>query len=212
MIRKAVLSLIILLGFAAVAQEFPRAEVAGMYSYSRFAPAAKYANGLNMNGGGGSLTINFNDALGIKAELDGFVQSKATFTIPAGAAFAPAGGKVTASGNLFTYLFGPQVKFRAEKLHPYVHALFGGAHSSLWGNFSKACTGVCTAVTGAPSANAFAMALGGGVDIPVSELISIRVGQLDYLLTRFSNPVATNNQNNFRYSAGVVFSFGNTSQ
>ena len=211
MFRKALLGLIILLGVAAVAQEFPRAEVAGMYSYVRFAPAAKYTNGLNMNGGGGSLTINFIDALGIKAELDGFAQSKTTFTIPAGAAIAPVGGTVTANGNLFTYLFGPQVKFRAEKLHPYVHALFGGAHSSLWGNFTKACT-ICTTTTGAPSGNAFAMALGGGLDIPVSELISIRVGQLDYLLTRFSNRLATNNQNNFRYSAGVVFSFGNTSQ
>lgn len=211
MLKKVLfLSVFVFAGLAAIAQEFPRAEVAGMYSYTRFAPAAKYANGLNMNGGGGALTINFTNSLGVKAELDGFAQSKTTFTIPAGASFAPTGGKLTANGNLFTYLFGPQVKIRAEKVHPYFHALFGGAHSSLWGNFYKACTAVCTTVSGAPSANAFAMALGGGIDIPVSNLISLRVGQLDYLLTRFNNSVATNNQNNFRYSAGIVFSFGET--
>ena len=207
--KTLLLGMVVLLGVAAFAQEFPRAEVAGMYSYARFSPAARYTNGLNMNGGGGSVTINFTDAIGIKAELDGFAQSKTTFTIPPGTPFDPAGGSLTASGNLFTYLFGPQVKFRSHKLHPYVHALFGGAHSSLWGSFVRDCTG-CATTLHAPSGNAFAMALGGGLDIPVSNLISLRVGQLDYLLTRFENSLTTNNQNNFRYSAGVVFSFGNT--
>jgi hypothetical protein len=34
-------------------------------------------------------------------------------------------------------------------------------------------------------------------------LISIRLGQLDYLQTRIAN----NSQNNFRYSAGIVLRF-----
>ncbi len=209
--KKALLLVtVFLLGVAAVAQEFPRAEVAAMYSYMRFAPAAKYTSGMNLNGGGGSVTININQYFGLKAELDGFGASKATFTIPVGNALAPDGATVTASGNMFTYLFGPQIKVRTPKVHPYFHALFGGVHSTLYANAFAACpaTEPCAA-SAKPSQNAFGMAIGGGLDIPVSKLIGIRVGQFDYLLTRFNNTIATNNQNNFRYSAGIVFNFGN---
>jgi hypothetical protein len=52
------------------------------------------------------------------------------------------------------------------------------------------------------------MAFGGGLDIPVSKLISIRPAEIDYLLTRFNNQFTDTNQSNFRYSAGVVFTFG----
>lgn len=203
------LATIVLLGLAAFAQEFPRAEVAAMYSYSRFNPASKYTPGINMNGGGGAVTINFNQYFGLKAELDGFGASKATFVIPAGSTVvAPNGASVTASGNLFTYLFGPQIKVRAEKVEPYFHALFGGAHSTLYGNAYDLLTPTNTAA-GKPSQNAFAMAIGGGIDIPVSHLIGIRIGQFDYMLTRFNNSLVTYNQNNFRYSAGILFNFGN---
>jgi hypothetical protein len=63
----------------------------------------------------------------------------------------------------------------------------------------------------APAAEAFAMDFGGGVDIPVHTFVAIRPVQIDYLLTRFSNPfTGASNQNNFRYSAGIVFSLGHT--
>lgn len=210
--KKALLLVtVFLLGLAAVAQEFPRAEVSAMYSYMRFAPAAKYTSGMNLNGGGGSVTINLNQYFGLKAELEGFGASKATFTIPVGNALAPEGAVFQASGNMFTYLFGPQIKVRTPKVHPYFHALFGGVHSTVYANaYTSSCpAGETCSASGKPSQNAFGMAIGGGLDIPVSKLIGIRVGQFDYLLTRFSNPIATNNQNNFRYSAGIVFNFGN---
>jgi len=64
----------------------------------------------------------------------------------------------------------------------------------------------------APSSNAFAMAFGGGVDIPVGHAVSIRPAEIDYLLTNFSNRFNNSNQNNFRYSAGINFSLGSKSQ
>ena len=61
------------------------------------------------------------------------------------------------------------------------------------------------------TSDAFAMAFGGGVDVPVSRTISLRPAEFDYFLTRFTNPfTGTNNQNNFRYSAGIVFTLGRT--
>jgi hypothetical protein len=61
-----------------------------------------------------------------------------------------------------------------------------------------------------PTAEAFAMDFGGGVDIPIGKKISFRPAQIDYLLTRYSNQFTkTSNQNNFRYSVGIVFTLAN---
>jgi hypothetical protein len=52
------------------------------------------------------------------------------------------------------------------------------------------------------------MAVGGGVDFKVSKNFAIRAAELDNFLTRYTNPfTSTNNQNNFRYLAGLVFRF-----
>ncbi len=214
MTRKVLLlGLVILVGVAAVGQEFPKVEVAAMYSYARFSPSPHYTPNLNLNGGGGAVTFNINSYLGIKAELDGFAGSQATFTIPAGNPIAPTGAVVKGDANLFTYLFGPQIKYRAHKFQPYLHFLFGGAHTTAYANAETHCSGICqpiapTSGSGHPSDNAFAMALGGGIDIPFNRRFALRVGQFDYLMTRFSNRWDTDNQHNFRYSAGIVFHFG----
>jgi len=204
----------LLLGVTAWAQEFPRAEVGVDYSYARYAPSAPYSKGHSLNGGGGELNINFNEYLSIKMDLQGYGSNLTTFSIAPNATF-PLGASGNVQGNLFTYLFGPQIKVRAHHFQPYGHLLFGGAHSNVYGNaFHTICqpvVGGC-AFSKAPGSGAFAMDFGGGVDIPVHKNVSIRPAQFDYLLTRFHNPfTGDNNQNNFRYSAGIVFAFGHTS-
>jgi len=53
------------------------------------------------------------------------------------------------------------------------------------------------------------MAIGGGVDVVVAKRFFVRLGEFDYILTRYTNPITqTNNQNSFRYLGGVVFTFG----
>lgn len=91
-----------------------------------------------------------------------------------------------------TFLFGPQIHFPG-RVSPFVHALFGGAHESLG------------AVPGSVSSseNAFATALGGGIDIKVLPLISLRLIQVDDLVTRFGSGT----QNQPRISAGIVIHF-----
>ena len=53
------------------------------------------------------------------------------------------------------------------------------------------------------SENTFALALGGGIDAGLSDSISFRVAQVDYLLTRFGDQ----SQNNVRISTGIVLRF-----
>jgi hypothetical protein len=113
---------------------------------------------------------------------------------------------------LFTYLFGPQIKVRSHGVQPYGHLLFGGAHTNVYGNaFQTVCqpiVGSCAFSKG-PTADAFAMEFGGGIDIPVHKHIQFRPAEIDYLLTRFSNQFTkTNNQNTFRYGVGLNFTFG----
>lgn len=92
-----------------------------------------------------------------------------------------------------TYLFGPQVHLPGP-VSPFAHVLVGGAHESI-------STGSGSAI--AASANAFAVAAGAGIDIHAAPFASVRVIQIDYLVTRFGS--ATQNQP--RVSAGIVLHF-----
>ena len=202
-----ILGAILLVAMAAWAQEFPRAEIGFDYSYARFSPSTTYTSGHSLNGGGGSFTFNITQSIGIKGEFQGYGSTLVGFTIPT----IPGGVTGNVQGNLFTYLFGPQVKIRSEKVQPFVHALFGGAHSNVYANAYKAVHGTGSTISVTPSNDAFAMAIGGGIDIPITKIIAIRPAGIDYLLTRFSNPfTGTDSQNNFRYTAGVVFNLAHT--
>jgi hypothetical protein len=208
-----VFGMILLLGMAAVAQEYPKAELALDYSFMHFAPAQANTQNKSLNGGGGQFVYNINDALGIKADLQGYGSFTDTFVIPPSTAI-PGGAHGSVSGNLFTYLFGPQVKYRSQRMEILVEALTGAAHSNVYGTaFQTLCqptaTG-CPGIKSSPSNNGWAVLLGGGIDIPINHAVSIRPAQLDYLLTRFGNffTQANHNQNNFRYTAGVNFNFG----
>jgi opacity protein-like surface antigen len=204
---------IVLLATELSGQEFPKADLGVDYAYTRYSPSERLTQGHSLNGGGGSVTYNFSQYLGIKMDLQGSTSTRVGFSFPASPDF-PGGITGAVQGNLLTYLFGPQVKIRAHKAQPYLHTLLGGAHSNTYSNaFTSICqhsTGTC-AFTASPAHNAFAVAIGGGVDIPVTRVISLRAGEVDYLLTRFHNPFSGHqNQSNFRYMAGVVFSLGHT--
>jgi hypothetical protein len=198
--KLVVFCVVLLVGVAASSQDFYRAEVTADYSYARFYPVARGTQSLSLNGGGGAAVVYFNDYVGIKMDFQGYGSNTVTWT-------NPTGGFVKAQGNLFTYMFGPQIKVRAPKFEPFVHILFGGAHSNVYANLTKACQNSCI-TSGSPSGDAFAMAIGGGFDIPVGKSIEIRPAEIDYLMTRFTNQFNNSSQNNFRYSGGVSFRFG----
>jgi outer membrane protein OmpA-like peptidoglycan-associated protein len=109
------------------------------------------------------------------------------------------------SGSAYTYLFGPQFSHRTQHWTPFVHALFGGA----------TLADIQVSTTPSPSAffnrsfsaNSFATALGGGVDVNFNKHIGARLFQAEYLMTRFTDG-NDNKQNNLRASAGLVLHFG----
>jgi opacity protein-like surface antigen len=212
-IRKTMLLAgIVLMGLSAWAQDYPKAEVSADFSFVHFNPSRRFTSAHNIFGGGGSLTYNFSHLVGIKMDLQGYGSQTNAFTVPAGTrigtvtTLSPV--RVNVNGNLFTYLFGPQFKKHSGRFDPYVQALVGGAHSNVYGNLFRTLT--LTGIGAAPSNNAFAFTVGGGLDIKLSHAISFRPAEFGYLLTHFSNQLTgnSNTQNNFRYAAGVVFGFG----
>lgn len=211
--KSVVFGILLLLGTAAVAQEYPKAELALDYSYMHFAPSQAYTNNANLNGGGGAFVYNLAQHFGIKADLQGYNSFTNSFNIPASASL-PSGAHGSVSGNLFTYLFGPQLKFRGQHVQLLLNALAGAAHSNVYGSaFKTLCqptaTG-CPGVSASPSNNGWATMFGGGLDFPINHVVSVRAAEVDYLLTRFGNffTQSNANQNNFRYTGGLNFNFG----
>ncbi|HKV04034.1 MAG TPA: outer membrane beta-barrel protein [Candidatus Acidoferrales bacterium] len=179
-------AMLIFAGIAA-AQGTPKAEVFGGYSYLRVSDQGVSAN---LNGGSGSLSYNVGSALGIVADFGVYH-------------FSQSGG----SANVTSYLFGPKYAVRSGKITPFVQGLFGGAHASagLTGSCSTArVRPEASACTTGASANAFAFALGGGLDVNATPHIGVRLVQAEYLMSKFKDS-ANNRQNNARVSAGVVF-------
>src|ERR1700746_672664 len=93
--------IILLSAMAVWAQEFPRAEVGGNYSYVNYNPSSPYSQTHSLNGGGGELNFNINEFLGIKMDLQGYASTLTGFNIPPNPTF-PAGAQGHIEGNLFT--------------------------------------------------------------------------------------------------------------
>ncbi|MFN8006954.1 MAG: hypothetical protein U0V70_08030 [Terriglobia bacterium] len=200
------------MGLTAFADDAPKIEVFGEYSYLRFNPTLPGIQNRSFNGGGGGVTFNLNNYFGIKAELMGY--GSTNYTIPAGTTIpgvtppAVTTAPITTQGNMFTYLFGPQVTYRTSKFNAFGELLFGGSNSNGYANVAEAFNGVGANIAGGTQ-HPFTMAFGGGLDIKVAKNIAIRPVEIDWVVTRYTNPITlTNNQNCFRYVAGVVFYLG----
>src|ERR1700756_5361303 len=71
------------------------------------------------------------------------------------------------NSSVYTYTAGPVLTARLPVVQPFVHALFGGATASIAGIRN----------------NAFAMFLGGGLDIGFRKGIGFRLFQADWMMT-----------------------------
>jgi opacity protein-like surface antigen len=199
--RKIVLlcGLVLGLSLSATAQDLPRIDVFGGYSYVRVnfpggSSGATFPGDthINLNGGSGSAALYLGNRLGVVADIGGYKFSTVTVS----------GRDFNAEGNVISYLFGPRIRLGGEKITPFAQVLFGGAHA---GDITSSSSPPCptsAACTLTKSQNAFAMTAGGGVDVKVARHFSIR-GQAEYLLTKFTDGV-NDRQNNVRISAGIV--------
>lgn len=99
--------LLLLASAAAVAQDFPKAEIFGGYQYSR-------QNSTNLNGWDASLTGNFNRWFGLTGDFSAAYKTQNSIAF-----------------RSYTYTFGPTFASRNnETFTPFGHALFGGFHQS----------------------------------------------------------------------------------
>ena len=192
-------------------EETQRIELFGEYSYLRFNPTLPHLNNRSFNGGGGGATFNINRYLGIKGELMGYGSTSFTTTVGA-PIITPKGtipaGTFNSQGNMFTYLFGPVVKVPLSRITPFGELLFGGSNSNGYGNLSKSIIAGGGTISATGTQHPFTMAFGGGLDVHINHNFSIRPIELDWVLTRYTNPLSnTNNQNSFRYTAGFVYRF-----
>jgi hypothetical protein len=201
---------LILAAVPIAAQDAPKAEVLADFSLLRFNPTITGVDSHTTYGGGGGMAYFFGKYIGIVGEFQGYGGKTYTAKLAAGQVPGLPAGTYTSQGNNFTYLFGPQVKFRnSSKVIPFGEILFGGSQTSVYSGFK------CTSCTGGnvtlnvPTQHPFTMAFGGGVDVNVSKNVALRLGQFDWILTRYTNPyTSTNNQNNFRFQAGIIFMLG----
>jgi hypothetical protein len=197
-----VLSALILAAVASFGQEYPKIEIPVGFSFVNVHPNQAHLTSFNVFGGGGGFVYNISPIFGIKADFMGYTQGS-------GQRLTQNGQFVgNVSGNLFTYMFGPQIKKHSGKMQPFGEALFGAAHTNLDANICK-LEGGCG--SGSGSNNGFAMQYGVGLDIPITSSIQFRPVEVDYLYTHFgSNHIAgaSASQNNFKYVVGVNFTLG----
>ncbi len=191
---------------ATAQSEFPKVEVSADYSYVNLNP--QIVSSQNFNGGGGAFVYNFSSLFGLKADFQGYAGGTGwTKYLRDNYGFAGS-----ASGNAFTYLFGPQIKKHSGKFQPFGEALFGSFHSNGYGTVIHCIeNNGCSGASGNGNNNGFSMEFGGGLDIPVSSHIQIRPVEVDYLYTHFNaNHIANYSAglNNFKYAGGVNFTFG----
>ncbi len=199
LMRKSLLAVLFLACSAASAfaqnRDYPKVEVFGGYSYLRadIQPSGgDFGGGENLNGFHAQLSGNIKRNFSIAGDISGHYKS---FTPEA----AVPGISITdARASIYNFLAGPQVKARRGRVTPFAEALFGVARARVSATIDDINAGRTSL---SDSETKFAYALGGGLDINVSERIAIRAIHADYLRTRFGDE----HQNNLRLSFGIVF-------
>ncbi len=198
------LALTPLLPFRGMAQDVPVVDLFLGYSFVR-ANSARDIPAFTMNGGLGTFGYNFNNHIGLEAEIGGYHNGNIH--------------DIQFDTTAMPYLFGPRLSYgRSHKFDPYVHFLFGATHltTSVPVTLSVNPTppGSTTTTTRVKaSQDNFTMAIGGGIDLKMSKVVSLRPIQLDYFMTRFEDfgqlgPSQNRNQHNLRYAAGLMFTWG----
>jgi len=194
--------LLCLIAAGVPAQDTPKAEIFGGYSYQHWNSGTPFG-GINLNGWNASVTGNVNAWLGVTADFSGHY-----------------GSPQTVKTSRHAFLFGPRLTYRGhDKISPFAHVLFGGVRAHR-GTTPPGPTGSPLPQLAPVSETAFGLALGGGVDYKASSRVAIRLIQADYLLTRFDQPsgivcitfpcptTVNGTQHNVRLSFGVVWRAG----
>lgn len=224
----ATIALIALLATFVFAQDAtPKVQVFGGYSLSYMDNGGLSAQALytglrqstsafavesNFHGWDAQAQYNVNHWLGFAADVSG-----RSGTPLVSSRLGNLSGLPNATG--YSFLGGPVATFRNKsRLTPFVHALFGVDRSSL---SASTITGLASPVsTLATTYTDVAAALGGGLDVKISQRFALRLPQVDDLYTTrnlnkfydsaFNNGLfegLSTHEHNLRISAGIVVRF-----
>jgi hypothetical protein len=154
----------------------PGIEVFGGYSHLSFPSSGLgFRNWTQMNGWDVAVTLpHIYQGLGITAD---------------------GSGNYSTALEQFNYMIGPQYKWEFNRFRFIGHVLYGRAQTRVrqpGSTFTE------------PSDRQRVIALGGEVDVPVSDRFSIRAVQADYLAASAFG----SNGNSFRFSTGLILKFG----
>jgi len=123
----------------------------------------------------------------------------------------------------FAFLIGPRLSFGTDSVKPFLHGLVGLSNDKLSVSADVTVDGrresILDNYEGMRDFNnntSFAFALGGGLDVSVSEMFAIRVIQADYYITSHPKDIYAGNSydgdnkifGNINLSFGVVLKFG----
>ena len=208
----AVWGAVSLFALAAAAQDNPKAEVFTGFTYMRVNSASNIP-AFSANGGSGQFVLNFGKWIGAVADV--------------GAVHNGNIGGAHLDTTLTNFLFGPRIPIRvSHRVIPYFQTLFGGVYGSTSVGVTVPAGSVvlppvvtphdttnaanAIALRASTQQTAFAMAVGGGLDIKINRYASFRPIGLDYFLMRLQNlrTAGDNNQHCLRYTTGINFTFG----
>ena len=197
--------------FVAGATDMPSTEVFLGYSFVRLSSNGNIIPSRDANGGSGQFVYNFSKGFGVAFD--------------AGAVTNGAIQQASVDTTVAHLVVGPRYKFNQHsKFQPYVQALFGGAYTTasteiLAVPVVNPLVGINPLIPlpGDPisarlvaSRRSFAMLIGGGLDWKISKHMQVRPLAFDYFMTQPESLITgqTKDRNNWRYSAGVNFTFG----
>ena len=189
---------ILLFSLAASAQEYQRMDTFLGYTFTRFTATGPIP-AFNANGGSAQWAYNFNKWF--------------SGVVDAGAVHNGSIPGIQLDTTIANVLAGPRVSLRHGRFVPYVQTLFGGAYAQTSASEVRYIlyqTPPGTTLRATKSTWGFAMTAGVGLDFRLSKHVNLRPIQAEYFLTRLERfgSLSTNTQNNFRYSAGVNFTYG----
>ena len=176
--KLSICTLVLFFSSLATAQSklIPGIEVFGGYSHLSFSSSGLgFTNWTEMNGWDAALTLpHIYQGLGIT--IDG-------------------SGNYSTALEQYNYMIGPQYNWEFNRFQFIAHALYGRAQTRVrqpGSTFSE------------PSDRQRVIALGGEVDVPISDRVAVRAVQADYLAASAFG----SNRNSFRFSTGLILKFG----
>jgi outer membrane protein OmpA-like peptidoglycan-associated protein len=186
--------------------DFPRLELFVGYSFWQATPETNRNRILYLNGGSASVAFNFTSHVGVVLDIAGFGDSKVRLPLNG----IPPTAVYDASGNVLTFMAGPRVSFRHDRITPFGQVLFGSVLASAV--TVNGCTGTFGACRPLAEERAYGATAGGGLDLTLSRHIALRLFQLEYLFTGFRNAASPTGmkswEGNIRISTGIVFRSG----